>query len=118
PHRAKLSPVVETQAPINKGDSGGPVVNERGEVVGLNAKIEDLQLVSVCIAHSEVQAFLGEVRRRPWLLAPHTAEDFRRRGLYSFDKGLYGGAEADLSKALESGDDADVRRQRGFARNH
>jgi S1-C subfamily serine protease len=51
--------VIETQAPLNPGDSGGPVLNDRGEVVGVNAAGKpNAQLVSLCIDVTEVKALL------------------------------------------------------------
>jgi tetratricopeptide (TPR) repeat protein len=55
--------VIETQAPLNPGDSGGPVVNDRGEVVGVNAAGKaNAQLVSLCIDVSEVGALMDGLR--------------------------------------------------------
>jgi hypothetical protein len=51
--------VFETQAPINPGDSGGPVVNDRAELVGVNSCIsQGAQSVTVCIDVREVREFL------------------------------------------------------------
>jgi S1-C subfamily serine protease len=51
--------VIETQAPLNPGDSGGPVLNDRGEVVGVNAAGKaNAQLVSLCIDVAEVKALM------------------------------------------------------------
>ena len=56
--------VIETQAPINPGDSGGPVLNERGELVGVvsNFSPKD-RLISLNIDVREVRAFLAEPDR-------------------------------------------------------
>jgi serine protease Do len=55
--------VVETQVPCNPGDSGGPVVNEKGELVGVSQSIfRDQQLVTYSIDVREVRAFLRTVR--------------------------------------------------------
>jgi S1-C subfamily serine protease len=51
--------VIETQAPLNPGDSGGPVLNDGGEVVGVNAAGKaNAQLVSLCIDVAEVKALM------------------------------------------------------------
>src|SRR5438309_390239 len=55
--------IVETQTPTNPGDSGGPVVNEQGELVAVNDSHNiNAQLVNNCIDVSEVRAFLAESR--------------------------------------------------------
>jgi S1-C subfamily serine protease len=53
--------VVETQSPVNSGDSGGPVLSDRGELVAVTqGHIPDAQarLVSIFIDVSEVHALL------------------------------------------------------------
>jgi hypothetical protein len=59
--------VVETQSPINEGDSGGPVVNAAGELVAITqAYTNNGRLVSYSVDVSEVRKFLES----PWKLAP------------------------------------------------
>src|SRR5262249_27508585 len=66
--------VVETQSPITPGDSGGPVVNDQGEVVAVTAATNRAaQLVSVCIEVGEVRDFVAAALRAP---TPRTAADF------------------------------------------
>jgi hypothetical protein len=68
--------VVETQAPINPGDSGGPVVNGDGELVGVASSYRlDAQLISNCIDVTEVRRFAERTRealaeRAAWPFAP------------------------------------------------
>jgi len=64
--------VVETQSPINTGDSGGPVVNSSGELVAIAQAISPSgRLVSYSVDISEVKAFLTG----PWKPAPLAVTD-------------------------------------------
>jgi S1-C subfamily serine protease/Tfp pilus assembly protein PilF len=55
---AKGAAVVLAGSPINEGDSGGPVVNGRGEVVGVASAVRwQARLAGVCIGADEVRAF-------------------------------------------------------------
>jgi hypothetical protein len=56
--------VLETQSPINSGDSGGPVVNDRCQLVGIvTAFRAGANLVTTCIDVAEVRGLLrGEVK--------------------------------------------------------
>ncbi len=57
--------VVETQIPTNQGDSGGPVVNERGELVAVTQSNDTKQrLVSYSIDVNEVRTFLRTATSR------------------------------------------------------
>ena len=59
--------VVETQSPINSGDSGGPVVNNQGQLVAISQAIAPkARLVSYSVDITEVKDFLAS----PWKPAP------------------------------------------------
>jgi S1-C subfamily serine protease len=55
--------MVETQIPANPGDSGGPVVNDRGELVGITQGGNlSSQLVTFAIDVSEVQTVVARLK--------------------------------------------------------
>lgn len=59
--------VCETQSPINPGDSGGPVVNEKGELIGICQSLAPkARLITYCVDVTEVKTFLAS----DWKLAP------------------------------------------------
>ena len=73
----QLAGVVETDMPFNKGNSGGPVVNDRGELVAVvEGYRPDARLVSLSVAVDEVRGYLQCDR----LVEPRTAGDFLDRG--------------------------------------
>jgi tetratricopeptide (TPR) repeat protein len=89
--------VIELQTPINAGDSGGPVVNDAGEVIGVvSGKAVDAVLLSWCIAVEEVRAYLEDIKA---LVEPTTAEAFQRRGVRALERGQTLRALTDFSKA-------------------
>lgn len=59
--------VVETQSPVNSGDSGGPVVSNKGELVAIaQATSRKGSLISYNVDISEVKAFIsGDWKRAP-----------------------------------------------------
>lgn len=92
--------VIETQSPTNHGDSGGPLLNGRGEAVGVTQGGKDItraSLVSWFISAGRVSAFLGQSRRQ---LDPKTAEDLNFRGVRRVSRSLYDDAIADFSAAI------------------
>jgi serine protease Do len=62
--RGDRLPIVRSDAPLAPGNSGGPLVNARGEVVGINAMIVGGDQ-SVSIAASVVNEFVKKALRRP-----------------------------------------------------
>jgi tetratricopeptide (TPR) repeat protein len=93
--------VLETQMPLNQGNSGGPILNDQGEVVAVfeGLMIEPgVQLVNMCIDLSEVRAFLEAAEP---LIDPQSVADWNRRGDLHYEAGRYELAFADYTSALE-----------------
>lgn len=95
--------VMETQSPLNPGDSGGPVVSDKGELVAVVSSGKEkhnertVHLMNWCIDVKEVRAFVEQSRR---LLTPRTAADYNLRGLRAYERGRYNEAITDLTEAL------------------
>ncbi|MBI6546345.1 MAG: trypsin-like peptidase domain-containing protein [Cyanobacteria bacterium NC_groundwater_1444_Ag_S-0.65um_54_12] len=75
-NRMEVNPRVnflQTDAPINRGNSGGPLLNLRGEVIGVNTAIaREGQGIGFAIPVSTLQAVIPQLRangtvERPWL---------------------------------------------------
>jgi tetratricopeptide (TPR) repeat protein len=111
---ARVARVIEMQSPINPGDSGGPVVNDTGEVVGVvSGKKTEAALMSWCIAGVDVQAYLAEVEP---LIEPKTAAAFHRRGVRNLQRGQATRATEDLSAAYRlNPKSADILADRAMA---
>lgn len=95
-----MAHVVETDMPFNQGNSGGPVINERGELVSVveGFQNEPVRQVSMTISVDEVRAFYEICKP---IIEPTTAEQFLSRGQLRQNAGRYDAALADLSRALE-----------------
>src|SRR5262249_14052652 len=94
----QISGVVETDMPFNKGNSGGPVVNDRGELVAVaEGAREDARLVSLSCAVDEVRGYLSQCDR---LVEPKTAGDFLDRGDRRLGTGRHELAIHDYAEAL------------------
>jgi tetratricopeptide (TPR) repeat protein len=106
---------IEYDMPTNPGNSGGAVVNDRGEIVGVHEQ-GDPEARDVCggVDVSELRAYLDEVLP---LVDPRTAEDFIRRGERRMEFGWAADAAEDFTAALrlEPGNPTALA-HRGFAR--
>jgi tetratricopeptide (TPR) repeat protein/S1-C subfamily serine protease len=90
---------VETQSPTNPGDSGGPVVNDAGEIVAINhASSQSGNLMTYFVDARELKTFYSEAQ--PWF-NPQTAEEYNNRGVHYYDRGRYDKALQDFSQALK-----------------
>ncbi len=90
--------VIETQSPTNPGDSGGPVVNERAELVAVVcAHNTQARLSSSFIDVSEVKAMRDDILP---LLHPTTAEQYATRGTRYRHGKRHDRAIEDLTKAI------------------
>ena len=99
--------VVETQAPINSGDSGGPVLNSNGELVAISQAIApNARLVSYSIDISEVKVFLAS----PWKPAPLPATDMLEKAELKYTVHKSGHLEVEFDDA----DSKDAAKQSVF----
>lgn len=88
---------VETQSPTNGGDSGGPVVNDNGELLAVtHGSTTAGQLMTRFIDVSEVRAVMETVDK---LLAARTAQELNERGDHYYNRGRYDLALADYTAA-------------------
>lgn len=91
--------IIESQCPSNPGDSGGPVVNDRGELVGTHTgSTTDSRLITWHIDVGEVRNYVDQTRK---LMTPTTAHDYNERGVRLFIRGKYEPAAADFTAAIK-----------------
>ena len=90
---------VETQSPTNPGDSGGPLISDRGELVAVNQGMRsEGRLMSWFIDVSEVRDFTEKARQ---LMRASTAEELNERGVHYYQQERYDKALADFSAAIK-----------------
>jgi HEAT repeat protein len=88
--------IVETDSPTNHGDSGGPCVNDRGELVGVTqGGSRDANAIAIFISHSEATDFVSEAFKAAPLLVGKTWARSQRPTLVAS-----GGGEAAKLPAL------------------
>lgn len=94
---SKRVAVIACQLPAQGGSPGGPVLNDRGELVGILSSRESAQLVAYAVAGEEIAAFLDVVRvDRPPRTLPGLFARFRdlpERSAKAAALGLAGKAE-------------------------
>mgnify|MGYP002844854268 FL=1 len=54
-----IADVIQIDCSISPGNSGGPLLNEKGEILGINSNGIDGILLNFAIAANEVQTFLS-----------------------------------------------------------
>lgn len=113
-HQTVFARVVEAQADVNKGNSGGPVLNDRGEVVAvISSGSATANAVQSFIDQEEVRDYLEIVSP---LVDPQTAADFNLRGARQSSEGRYDHAIDDFNAALRMDADlAEAYANRGWA---
>lgn len=91
--------VVETQAPVNAGNSGGPVVNDRAELAAVvSFGRPDANLVECFIDRSEVKDYLNITIP---LVNPTTSEQYATRARRQLSEQRYDLALDDFNKAIQ-----------------
>jgi S1-C subfamily serine protease len=93
----KLEGLIQTDAAINFGNSGGPLLNLRGEVIGVNtAIVSGAQNIGFAIPINRVKKMITEVRVKGKVEAPFLGiryilvdEEVRAKYNLPFDYGAY-----------------------------
>jgi hypothetical protein len=88
---------VETEQPIRPGYSGGPVVNDRGQVVGVSTTLRKAGKRAGCVDVAEVKTFVTEARD---FVNPHTAIAYKKAGSYHLNQKRYERAIESFRQAL------------------
>jgi serine protease Do len=77
---AYLEDLIQTDAGINSGNSGGPLVNERGEVIGINTiKIQEAEGIGFAIPINQIKPIVKK------LMEDGKFEE-AEIGIYAYDK--------------------------------
>jgi S1-C subfamily serine protease len=77
PNAFKIDHVIQTDAPINKGNSGGPLLNDRGQVIGVNTQIETGGVstgnvgIGFSVPSNTVKNVVAQIRRTGRVEHPH-----------------------------------------------
>ena len=91
--------LIQTDATINKGNSGGPLINKRGEVIGINSvKITDAEGIGFAVPINVIKPIIQAYKEE----GEYTAATL---GLFAYDKNIipYINKELGINQSLESG---------------
>ena len=89
-----VSSMIQTDAAINQGNSGGALVNTRGELIGINAMI-----------YSQTGSNIGYGFASPTAIMNKAVEDFKKYGSYQRAMiGIQGGSVKDYVDAMKDQD--------------
>ena len=89
-----VSSMIQTDAAINQGNSGGALVNTRGELIGINAMI-----------YSQTGSNIGYGFAIPTSIVNKAVEDFKKYG--SYQRAMIGIQGMDVKKYIDSMKDQD-----------
>jgi tetratricopeptide (TPR) repeat protein len=96
--------IMETQSATNHGDSGGPGVNDEGELIGVVSSVVEInngELVHGMNLNIDVREVRAAVQETLRLLEPRTAADFALRAEKALQRGQLNRVETDLAQALK-----------------
>lgn len=75
-----MEDLIQTDAGINNGNSGGPLINEKGEVIGINSvKIEEAESIGFAIPINIVKPIIEKIKKE----GKFTEASI---GIYAYDK--------------------------------
>ncbi len=114
---------LQMTAPISPGSSGGPVLNSRGEVIGISVSVHralDAQNLNFAIPSKYLKALLAKARPAKPLSQNSqsiSAVTYFLRGYAKYELGLYHEAISDYDTAIRLEPDyADAYNNRAFAK--
>lgn len=85
-----MEDLIQTDATINSGNSGGPLINEEGEVIGINSvKIEDVEGIGFAIPINIVKPIIEKIEKTGEFVEASI-------GIYAYDKEVIQYLEEDL----------------------
>jgi len=105
-----IEDVVQTDAAINKGNSGGPLLNLKGEVIGINtATVLDAQSIGFAIPVNKAKKDIDQVNFSGKIVYPYlgvyyvlVAPDLREKFNLPVDYGVWVGRDAQGQKTDEA----------------